>query len=145
MMPVSLILKSKGSSEVVTIAPTATVADAALILSARRIGALIVSEDGTMLVGILSERDIVREIGRRGPAILQERVEALMTRDVMTCTPSDRTMAVLERMTTGRFRHMPVVDGGRLVGLISIGDVVKARLAELEADKDALEGMIKGF
>jgi CBS domain-containing protein len=145
MMPVSLILKSKGSSDVVTIAPTATVAEAAQVLSARRIGALIVSPDGTTLAGILSERDIVREIGRRGPSALQDRVEAMMTRDVTTCTPSDRTMAVLERMTAGRFRHMPVIDGARLAGMISIGDVVKARLAELEADKDALEGMIKGF
>jgi CBS domain-containing protein len=145
MMPVSLILKSKGSSDVVTIAPKASVAEAVQMLSARRIGALIVSEDGTTLAGILSERDIVREIGRRGPAVLQDRVEAMMTREVTTCAPSDRTNAVLERMTAGRFRHMPVIDGGRLAGMISIGDVVKARLAELEADKDALEGMIKGF
>lgn len=145
MMPVSLILKSKGSSEVVTIAPTATVAEAAQILSVRRIGALIVSVDGRRLAGILSERDIVREVGRRGAAALQDRIETMMTREVSTCTPSDRTLQVMERMTAGRFRHMPVLDDGLLAGLISIGDLVKARLAELEADRDALEGMIKGF
>jgi CBS domain-containing protein len=145
MMPVSQILKSKGSSEVVTIAPAATVAEAAQVLSARRIGALIVSVDGQTLGGILSERDIVREVGRRGVGALTDRVDALMTRDVTTCGPSDRTTQVLERMTAGRFRHMPVIADGRLAGMISIGDVVKARLAELEADKDALEGMIKGF
>ncbi len=145
MMPVSTILKSKGSAEVVRIPPAATVAEAAQVLSARRIGALVVSPDGTTLAGILSERDIVREIGRRGSAVLQDRVEALMTREVTTCAPADHTTQVLERMTVGRFRHMPVMDGGRLVGMISIGDVVKARLAELQADRDALEGMIKGF
>jgi CBS domain-containing protein len=104
-----------------------------------------VSADGAKLAGILSERDIVRELGRRGAACLGDPVEALMTRDVVACAPSDRTNDVLQKMTDGRFRHMPVMQDGRMVGLISIGDVVKARLSELSTEVDALEGMIKGF
>jgi len=91
------------------------------------------------------ERDIVRELGKRGPACLSEKVESLMTAKLIGCTRGDQTDAVLQTMTDGRFRHMPVIEGGQMVGLISIGDVVKARLEELRAEKDALEGMIKGF
>ena len=144
-MLVSQILKSKADASVVTIAADATVADAARLLSERRIGALIVSKDGRAADGILSERDIVRELGRRGPACLSDPVDALMTATLVSCTRNDRTNDVLQRMTDGRFRHMPVMEGDQMVGLISIGDVVKARLMELAAEKDALEGMIKGF
>ena len=145
MMPVSTILKAKPSAGVITVTPGSTVAEAAQLLSTKRIGAVIVSQDGAQMAGILSERDIVRELGRRGAACLNDPVEALMTRDVVTCAPGDRTNDVLQMMTDGRFRHMPVMQDGRMVGLISIGDVVKARLNELSTEVDALEGMIKGF
>ncbi|MGL5008524.1 MAG: CBS domain-containing protein [Paracoccaceae bacterium] len=144
-MPVSTILRAKPSEGVITVAPGSTVGEAAEVLSQKRIGAVIVSADGAKLAGILSERDIVRELGRRGAACLGDTVETLMTRDVVHCTPHDRTNDVLQRMTDGRFRHMPVMEGDRMVGLISIGDVVKARLSELSTEVDALEGMIKGF
>lgn len=145
MIPVSTILRAKPSEGVITIAPGSTIADAAQVLSAKRIGAVIVSEDGRHMAGILSERDIVRELGRRGAACLTDKVDTLMTRTVVTCAPSDRTNAVLQKMTDGRFRHMPVMEGDEMVGLISIGDVVKVRLSELATEVDALEGMIKGF
>ena len=145
-MTVTRILKSKGSRDVVTIAPGKTVSDAAAILSARKIGSLVVSEDGTRASGILSERDIVREIGRRGAACLLEPVEALMTRRLVTCQMSETADAVLAKMTDGRFRHMPVVDeADNMVGLVTLGDVVKYRLSEVTAENQALEGMIMGY
>jgi len=144
-MLVSQILRSKADDGVLTVRPDATVGDAARILSERRIGSLVVSEDGRRAMGILSERDIVREIGRRGVGCLSETVESLMTRNLVTCTRDHVADDVLVTMTNGRFRHLPVLEGGELVGLISIGDVVKARLSELSMEKDALEGMIKGF
>lgn len=144
-MLVSQILKSKPEGAVITVPPGTTVAEAVETLSARRIGALIVSVDGRQVSGILSERDVVRELGRRGPSCLAETVDSMMTAKIVSCGSHDRTDDVLQKMTDGRFRHMPVMDGDQMVGLISIGDVVKARLMELSADKDALEGMIKGF
>lgn len=144
-MLVSQILKSKTDDGVVTVPPSTSVAAAAAVLSARRIGALVVSKDGKTLAGIISERDIVRELGRRGAACLTETVGDIMTIKVVTCTRQDRADGVLQMMTDGRFRHLPVVDGTEMVGLISIGDVIKARLSELTMEKDALEGMIKGF
>jgi CBS domain-containing protein len=142
---VSQILKSKGSEGVVTVTPGTTVSQAAQVLSSKKIGAVVVSKDGLALGGIVSERDIVREIGRRGPACLDDKVDSIMTARVVTCARGDQTDEVLQKMTDGRFRHIPVVDAAGLVGMISIGDVVKARLQELAAEKDALEGMIKGF
>jgi CBS domain-containing protein len=144
-MLVQQILKSKGDDGVVTVAPGTSVQKTAELLSTRRIGAVIVSPDGKRAHGIVSERDIVREIGRRGPACLTEPVESLMTAKIISCERTESTDEVLGRMTDGRFRHMPVFEGDQMVGLISIGDVVKARLMELAAEKDALEGMIKGF
>lgn len=144
-MLVQQILKSKGDDGVVTIAPGTSVQKVAELLSTRRIGAVIVSPDGKRAQGIVSERDIVREIGRRGPACLTDAVETLMTAKIIACGRNESTDEVLGRMTEGRFRHMPVIEGDQMVGLISIGDVVKARLMELAAEKDALEGMIKGF
>lgn len=144
-MLVQQILKSKPDMDVVTVKPGSTVAAAAEVLSAKRIGAVIVSPDGARVAGILSERDIVRELGRRGAACLSDTVDGLMTARIVSCAQADQTDEVLQKMTDGRFRHMPVMDGDVMVGLISIGDVVKARMAELAADKDALEGMIKGF
>jgi len=96
------------------------------------------------LDGILSERDIVRELGKRGTGCLAEPVAGMMTKTLITCAPSDNADAVLGMMTKGRFRHLPVMESGAMIGLISIGDVVKARLSELSMEKDALEGMIMG-
>jgi CBS domain-containing protein len=144
-MLVQQILKSKGDDGVVTVPPGTTVQELAALLSARKIGAVVVSKDGKRAKGIVSERDIVRELGRRGTACLNDQVESLMTAKIISCTRSESTDTVLARMTEGRFRHMPVIEGDEMVGLISIGDVVKARLMELAAEKDALEGMIKGF
>lgn len=143
-MLVHQILASKASDAVMTVSPDTSVAQAAAILSERRIGSLVISTDGRRAEGILSERDIVREVGRRGSICLTENVSTLMTRGVITCTRTDRAEDVLQKMTDGRFRHLPVVEDGAMVGLISIGDVVKARLSELAMEKDALEGMIMG-
>ena len=143
-MLVSQILKSKATAGVITAAPDMKVSEAAALLSQKRIGTVIVSEDGHRPDGILSERDIVRELGKQGSGCLNHTVAQLMTAKLVTCTPEDRADAVLAKMTEGRFRHMPVIEGGALVGLISIGDVVKARLGELAMEKDALEGMIMG-
>jgi CBS domain-containing protein len=144
MITVSQILRVKTQTGVSTIKPGSTVAAAAELLSSMRIGALIVSSDGARPDGILSERDIVRELGRRGGACLNDRVEAMMTRNLVSCAPDDRADSVLQKMTDGRFRHMPVMKDGEMIGLISIGDVVKARLSELAMEKEALEGMIMG-
>jgi CBS domain-containing protein len=143
-MLVAQILKSKPVGEVVTMRPDATVSDAAEMLSARRIGAVIVSKDGKRPEGILSERDIVRELGKRGMNCLPDPVSALMTEKLVTCTVNDSAESVLISMTEGRFRHMPVMQGDEMIGIISIGDVVKARLSELAMERDALEGMIMG-
>jgi CBS domain-containing protein len=143
-MLVSHILKSKADDTVATALPSMTISQAAQMLSQKRIGTLIVSRDGNTLDGILSERDIVRQLGAVGAACLGEPVSSIMTAKLVTCTRTMRADAVLEQMTEGRFRHMPVVEEGALVGLISLGDVVKARLMELAMEKDALEGMIRG-
>jgi len=143
-MQVHQILRHKPQAEVITVKPGTTVADAARLLAERRIGAVIVSNDGKRPLGILSERDIVRDLGRRGVVCLDDGVEALMTKNLVTCSPEDQADAVLERMTAGRFRHMPVVSDGAMIGIISIGDVVAARISELAMEKDALAGMIMG-
>lgn len=142
-MLVSQILKSKAGG-IVTIAPGATLREAVDLLAARRIGAVVVSPDGKAVKGIVSERDIVRELGRAGPGCLDTPVDKVMTRAIYGCAPSDTTDSVLETMTNRRFRHMPVMEGNVMVGFISIGDVVAARLAELQMEKDALTGMIMG-
>ncbi len=143
-MTVRNILKTKGSNEILTIKPDATVAHAAGILSQHRIGALIVSADGTSLDGMLSERDIVRELGKRGATVLSEPVSNMMTAKVITASPDDIAVQALEKMTDGRFRHLPVIEGGNMIGVISIGDVVKHRISEVEAENTALTDMIVG-
>ncbi len=143
-MQVHQILKSKSDDAVVTVPTGTTIADAAKTLAERRIGTVVVSDDGQTALGILSERDIVRELSRKGGGILQSRVESLMTSKLVTCGRNENVDTVLQQMTDGRFRHMPVVEDGQLVGLITLGDVVKARLTELAMEKDALEGMIMG-
>ncbi|PIE12765.1 MAG: histidine kinase [Rhodobacterales bacterium] len=143
-MLVHQILKSKGDHGVITVKPGTSVADAAQTLAERRIGGLIVSDDGENCIGIISERDIVRSLAVRGAVCLQETVDEMMTRNPVCCAKSENADTVLERMTNGRFRHMPVIEGDKLVGIVTIGDVVSARLKELAMEKDALEGMIMG-
>lgn len=144
-MLVQQILKSKGDSTVITVSPGMLVKEAADILAERRIGGLVVSASGKTAEGILSERDIVRSLALRGAGCLTEKVEQMMTRAPVCCGLADTSDAVLARMTEGRFRHMPVVEDGKLVGIVTIGDVVKARLEDLSREKDALEGMIMGY
>lgn len=144
-MLVSQILKSKAKGKVIWIAPSSTLADAARMLSENRIGALVVSTDGRKVAGILSERDIVRELGKRGVDCMTDKVDAVMTRNVYGCKPDDSADLILQTMTAKRFRHIPVMEDEELLGLISIGDVVAARLSELQLEKDALTGMIMGY
>jgi CBS domain-containing protein len=143
-MNVLHIMKLKGSSAVETITPEATVAEAADKLAAKRFGALVVSATGKDIAGILSERDIVRALAREAGGCLTMPVSKLMTETVETCAPAETANSVLQRMTAGRFRHMPVIEDGKMVGLLSIGDVVKARMAEIEQENAALVGMISG-
>ncbi len=144
-MLVSQIVRNKSAQDVVTVPPETTLSQAAQVLADNRIGALVVSPDGEKVLGILSERDIVREIARRGAACLGVRVDEVMTRNVYGCKMDDKADLVLQTMTAKRFRHIPVMDGGRMISLISIGDVVAARMSELEVEKDALTGMIMGY
>lgn len=142
-MKVMQILTRKGTNDVSSIPPSASLADAAKRLCELKVGCLVVRDGAGPMVGILSERDIVRTLGVQGPECLKQRVESVMTRSVVTCNSEDSADDVLGRMTTGRFRHMPVLDGESLTGLISIGDVVKARIDALEQDYEALESMIR--
>lgn len=143
-MQVAQILKSKGAVGVVTVAPGTKISEVARILAEKRIGTVVVSDDGVTAAGILSERDIVRELAAHGAGCLSDAVDAYMTRKLVTCARGDTADDVLAKMTEGRFRHMPVLEDGKMVGLITLGDVVKARLSELAMEKDALEGMIMG-
>ena len=141
-MTVQAILSTKGS-EVATIGPNATLEAAIGILAERRIGALVVLGADRRLIGILSERDIVRALAEQGVAVLKETLSQVMTRKVHTCTSSETVSAIMERMTTGKFRHIPVVEHDQLVGIVSIGDVVKHRLMEMERETDALRDYIQ--
>ncbi|MEQ9694023.1 CBS domain-containing protein [Shimia sp. SDUM112013] len=143
-MLVHQVLKSKGNQEVVTVKPGTLVSDAAKILAEKGIGTVVVSATGKSIDGILSERDIVREVAKRGASCLGDKVDDYMTSNIVTCAMGDDATEVLEKMTEGRFRHMPVVENGDMVGLVTLGDTVKARLTELKMEKDALEGMIMG-
>ena len=140
-MTVKAILSRKGA-DVVTIAPTAQLADAVKLLAARRIGAIVITGPGDRVAGILSERDIVRVLAERGPAVLDEQVGSFMTRNVVTCTCEETVAAIMERMTAHRFRHLPVVEQNALIGIISIGDVVKRRVEEIEGESKALREYI---
>lgn len=143
-MIVQQILQSKGSDGVITVTPDTKIADAAQLLATHRIGGVVVSERGDTADGILSERDIVRAMASVGGRCLSDRVSNLMTAEPVCCTKQDSADTVLSRMTEGRFRHMPVVQDGALVGIVTIGDVVKARLQELSMEKEALESMVMG-
>ena len=142
-MRVSDILRSKGD-EIATIAPEATLADASRELASRRFGALVVSTDGTTIAGILSERDIVRLVAERGADALDATVREAMTAEVRTCVRSDSLEDLMRMMTEHRIRHLPVVDGDRLCGLVSIGDVVKRRVEQLENETKDLHEYIQG-
>jgi CBS domain-containing protein len=141
-MTVNDILLHKGS-EVVTIEPTATLAAAVRKLAQHRIGALLATGADHCIVGIISERDVVRVLDEKGPAALSAPVAEAMTRRVVTCDRSETIAEIMERVTSGRFRHVPVIEQGRLAGIVSIGDVVKARLSELEHEQNALREYIR--
>lgn len=141
-MNVKTILAAKGG-DIVGIEPAANLAAAAQLLAARRIGALVVRGAGGRVAGILSERDIVRAIGESGAAALEFSVGQVMTREVETCGEDETLAEIMERMTTGKFRHLPVLDGSDLVGLISIGDVVKQRVEEIEHESEAMRDYIR--
>ena len=141
-MRIADILRGKGS-EVATIEPGASVTELLTQLSERNVGALPVL-DGDRLAGIVSERDVVRRLHASGAALLESRVEDIMTATVTTCAPGDAVVDLARIMTSGRFRHLPVVDGGRLVGIVSIGDLVKARIDLLEAEREQLASYIAG-
>jgi CBS domain-containing protein len=140
-MTISIILASKGR-EVVTIAPSASLASAVGLLVEKRIGAVLILGADRRLVGILSERDVVRALAERGAGALEEPVSQTMTRKVSTCNENESVLNIMERMTEGRSRHVPVVDQGELVGIVSIGDVVKHRLHEMERDSTAMHDYI---
>jgi CBS domain-containing protein len=140
-MTVRAILTLKGR-DCVTIAPDATLAEAADLLSKHHIGALVITGPERRVVGILSERDIVHQVSEQGAGALTQTVASAMTREVVTCTEDETIPDLMHRMTTHRFRHVPVVDRGMLAGIVSIGDVVKHRVTELEREHDALKEYI---
>jgi CBS domain-containing protein len=141
-MNVKSILSSKGTS-VVSIEPTATLATAVNTLTQHKIGALVVLGPDRRVIGILSERDIVRALAVEGAEVLNKPLSQVMTRKVATCTQADTVGMIMEQMTSGKFRHVPVVEQDQLVGIISIGDVVKHRLWEMEQESAALRDYIQ--
>jgi CBS domain-containing protein len=142
-MNVEAILRSKGPA-VATIKPDETVSSAVDALISRNIGALVVSEDGQSVDGIISERDLVHGLADRGAGLLSLKVAEVMTRRVATCQLSDTVDQLMAEMTNRRIRHFPVVDNGRLCGIVSIGDLVKSRLDEVEYEANSLRSFISG-
>lgn len=140
-MTVRAILNTKGH-EVVSVPPDSKLSAVVKLLGERRIGAVLVCKD-RQIDGIVSERDVVRVLAERGAAVLDEPVSKVMTRKVVTCRETDTVAGIMEMMTTGKFRHLPVVEGEKLIGLISIGDVVKWRVREYEQEQQALQDYIK--
>ena len=140
-MLVSQILRDKGDL-VFTASPNETVAAAAALLHSRRVGAMVIVDDEDAVVGILSERDIVRIVAEQGAAALSQPISACMTRDVVFATPNEQVQSLLGRMTDRRIRHLPVLKDGRLVGIVSIGDLVKTKFAEAEAEAEGLKAYI---
>ena len=141
-MNVKEILAAKGG-DIIDIEPTANLAAAAKLLAARRIGAVVIRGAGGRLAGILSERDIVRALAEHGSGALELAVGQVMTREVETCGEDETVAGIMERMTAGKFRHMPVMSNGKLVGLVSIGDVVKERVEECERESEAMRNYIR--
>ena len=142
-MNVETILRNKGNW-VATIRPDATVADAVDMLNKERIGAIVVSDDGAGVDGILSERDIVIALGGNSADLLSRPVGDIMTRTVITCDPGDSVGELMAEMTNRRIRHFPVVADGRLIGIVSIGDLVKNRLDEIEFEASSMRSFIAG-
>ena len=142
-MVIAGILKSKGGV-ILSVSPQAPVADVVQTLASNRIGAVLVVSSAGALMGILSERDIVRSLAENGAGTLDRTASDLMTSDVTTATPQTTVAEAMELMTSGRFRHVPVLDEGRLVGLVSIGDVVKAKIADAEHEVDSLRSYVAG-
>ena len=140
-MTVRSILDSKGH-QVLSVEPDAKLAAAVKILGEKKIGAVLVMSQGR-IEGILSERDVVRVLSERGGHVLEEPVSGVMTRKVVSCRQSDTVAGIMEMMTLGKFRHLPVVEDGKVVGLISIGDIVKHRVHEYETEQEALQNYIK--
>jgi CBS domain-containing protein len=141
VMTVARILAGKGR-HVATVAPEQTLHEVSVLLSTQGIGALVVTDHDGRVVGIISERDVVRALAKRGPQALGDMVEGHMTERVVTAGEGATINALMQKMTSGRFRHVPIVEGGRLRGLISIGDVVNHRLMEFEAEQRALKDYI---
>ncbi len=142
-MRIQDVLRQKGDT-VATVRPSATIAELLALLAEHRVGALVVSGEDEAMVGIVSERDVVRRLHERGPALLDEPVSAIMTTQVHTCGSRDLIDDLMRAMTEQRIRHIPVVDGGALVGIVSIGDIVKHRMNELETERRQLEDYIAG-
>ncbi len=142
-MTIAAILKHKGN-HISAVAPTATVADVVKELAARRIGAVLVMDNADQLLGIVSERDIVASLDANGATTLEMTAGQLMTRAVTTASPHISVSEAMTMMTAGRFRHLPVVEGGVLLGIISIGDVVKARITQQEHEVDTLKAYVAG-
>lgn len=141
-MRISDVVKSKGS-QVVTMRPDATVRDLLALLAQHNIGAVVISEDGSGVDGIVSERDIVRHLAADGPDVLDGGVSKIMTSDVHTCSAEDDIESLATEMTQRRVRHVPVVADGQLQAIVTIGDVVKHRLAQLQDEKDQLTAYIQ--
>jgi CBS domain-containing protein len=141
-MRIADLLRSKGRA-VVTVRPELDVRGLLATLAEHHIGAVVVSTDDVTIGGIVSERDIVRALADRGAAVLSEQVSVIMTADVYTCAPDAHLDELAQAMTEGRFRHVPVVVDGRLNGIVSIGDVVKSRITELEVERDSLSSYIR--
>jgi CBS domain-containing protein len=141
-MRISDIIRTKGKA-VVTVPPDVDVRTLLTVLAENRIGAVVVSPDGSTIDGIVSERDVVRALADRGAAVLSEPVSAIMTAEVQTCAPHQHIDELAAAMTLGRFRHMPVVGESGLDGIVSIGDVVKIRITELEVERDSLSSYIR--
>jgi CBS domain-containing protein len=142
-MTVAAILRHKGR-EVFTVHPSATIAEVADVLMQRGIGAVLVVDEARQLLGVVSERDIVRGLSANGAAALEMTAGQLMTRPLQTASPQTTIIDAMRKMTAGRFRHVPVMENGDLVGLVSIGDVVKARIMEQEEEVDSLKAYIAG-
>ena len=139
----AILAAKKQGGDTIGIEPTANLAAAAKLLAANHIGALVIRGAGGRLSGILSERDIVRALSEQGAAALDSPVGQVMTRDVETCGEDESVASIMERMTAGKFRHMPVLRNGKLAGLVSIGDVVKQRVEEIESESEAMRDYIR--
>ena len=140
-MSVARILQSKGS-DVISVAPSAAILEVADVLAANKIGAVLVMDAGDKLVGIISERDIVRALAQKGGEVAGSKVSDFMTRELITCAPEATIDQIMSLMTQGRVRHLPVLDKGKLCGMISIGDIVKRRIADVEFEAEEMKRYI---